>query len=426
MSEKNIILFDVSKNELFKISDNYKVLFRKLKVSFDVHVNKEEITSQVLLNIKVLVLASPRAPFTDDEFNCIKEFIDNGGSLLVTLGEGGEKLFHTNINFILEEFGMMINNDCVIRTQYYKYFHPKECLITDGVINKGVSQFFENENISDFKKLSVFVYPFGATLNVVKPAISVLSSGSVSFPVCRPICAFHSVLEKGEKCGKIAVIGSGHMLSDKYINCEKNDRFREMIFNFLTTDNITLNNIDADDPELSDYVMAPDITVLAENVRGCLQESTDDNFIYSDYIHFFNQKLYSLNMKCVPKVLEAFETLKIKHESLRLIPPQFNSPLPPLQPAVFPPSFRDLEIPALELFDLEDSFGSERARLAQLANKCSPSSSDGKHTEETISDVEYFIQEAGIILNIRSNNEDALTILQMVLAVIADFKKNLP
>lgn len=93
---------------------------------------------------------------------------------------------------------------------------------------------------------------------------------------------------------------------------------------------------------------------------------------------------------------------------------------------MFPPSFRDLEIPALELFDLEDSFGSERARLAQLANKCSPSSSDGKHTEETISDVEYFIQEAGIILNIRSNNEDALTILQMVLAVIADFKKNLP
>lgn len=55
----------------------------------------------------------------------------------------------------------------------------------------------------------------------------------------------------GEKCGKIAVIGSGHMLSDKYINCEKNDRFREMIFNFLTTDNITLNNIDADDPEVS-------------------------------------------------------------------------------------------------------------------------------------------------------------------------------
>ena len=36
------------------------------------------------------------------------------------------------------------------------------------------------------------MFPFGATLNVVKPAISVLSSGSVSFPLNRPVCAFHS------------------------------------------------------------------------------------------------------------------------------------------------------------------------------------------------------------------------------------------
>lgn len=39
-------------------------------------------------------------------------------------------------------------------------------------------------------------------------------------------------------------------------------------------------------------------------------------------------------MNSVPKVLEAYETLKIKHEPLKLITPQFNSPLPPLQPAV--------------------------------------------------------------------------------------------
>lgn len=95
--------------------------------------------------------------------------------------------------------------------------------------------------------------------------------------------------------------------------------------------------------QLLDYVMAPDTTIMADNVRGCLQESTDDSLMYSDYTHLFNQKLYSLNMKCVPKVLEAYETLKIKHESLRLIPPQFNSPLPPLQPAVSGICFR-LEI----------------------------------------------------------------------------------
>lgn len=54
----------------------------------------------------------------------------------------------------------------------------------------------------------------------------------------------------GNKGGKIVVLGSGHMLSDKYLNCEKNDGFRDIIFSFLTTDKIMLNNIDAEDPEV--------------------------------------------------------------------------------------------------------------------------------------------------------------------------------
>lgn len=44
----------------------------------------------------------------------------------------------------------------------------------------------------------MLVYPFGATINVVKPAIPILSSGSVAFPVCRPICAFYSIPDKGK------------------------------------------------------------------------------------------------------------------------------------------------------------------------------------------------------------------------------------
>lgn len=36
-----------------------------------------------------------------------------------------------------------------------------------------------------------FVYPFGATLNVMKPAVAILSTGSVCFPLNRPILAFY-------------------------------------------------------------------------------------------------------------------------------------------------------------------------------------------------------------------------------------------
>lgn len=54
------------------------------------------------------------------------------------LGEGGEKQFDTNINFFLEEYGVMINSDCVVRTNYHKYFHPKECLVSNGILNRGI------------------------------------------------------------------------------------------------------------------------------------------------------------------------------------------------------------------------------------------------------------------------------------------------
>lgn len=36
-----------------------------------------------------------------------------------------------------------------------------------------------------------FVYPYGATLSVIKPAVAVLSTGSVCFPLNRPVLAFH-------------------------------------------------------------------------------------------------------------------------------------------------------------------------------------------------------------------------------------------
>ena len=45
--------------------------------------------------------------------------------LILSLGDGGEGKYNTNINFLLEDYGIMINSDSVVRTSYYKYFHPK-------------------------------------------------------------------------------------------------------------------------------------------------------------------------------------------------------------------------------------------------------------------------------------------------------------
>lgn len=56
----------------------------------------------------------------------MNQYLAEGGSLLITLGEGGERAFNTNINYLTEEYGMVFNSDAVLRTVYHKYFHPKE------------------------------------------------------------------------------------------------------------------------------------------------------------------------------------------------------------------------------------------------------------------------------------------------------------
>ena len=137
----------------------------------------------------------------------------------------------------------------------------------------------------------------------------------------------------------------------------------------------------------------------------------------------------------MPRGITAYKELGIKHEPLRLITPQFETPLPHLQAAVFPPQFRNLPDPQLELFDLDEAFSSEKSRLAQITNKCG---------EE---DVEYYIREcadilgksmnywyrkclnfflffpAGVASKLPNNAHDAKHVLEYVFAHIVEFKK---
>ncbi|GFQ82270.1 intraflagellar transport protein 52 homolog [Trichonephila clavata] len=187
---------------------------------------------------------------------------------------------------------------------------------------------------------------------------------------------------------------------------------KNVIFNHLTTSGLLLNAIDADDPEISDYHMIPSIAKLAEHTFSCLQECDE---IPSDPSVLFRSSLFQFDNKVLPKVLDAYKDLNMKHEPLKLIMPRFETPLAPLQPAVFPPSFRELQKPALELFDLDEAFSTEKARLAQLTNKCSDE------------DIEYFIRECGDVLNVTdklpSDKRDGKHILEYITSQVAEFKK---
>ncbi|KAL6741591.1 hypothetical protein Aduo_014829 [Ancylostoma duodenale] len=408
------IIVNQSKKEAFSIHSGLRGIQRRLKNAWTVETNSDEITDGMFEGVRAFILPQPRAKFNVSEMESIGRFLTNGGAVLVMMSEGGEQEADTNINFLLEEFGIVVNNDAVIRSIFYKYFDPKEALISNGVLNRSIAiaakKTVTSEQQSNSQTIS-FVYPFGATLSVNRLATPVLSTGSACFPIGRPVVAFH---ETEAAKGRLAVCGSVHMFCDQYIDKEENSKLFDAVMEYLL-EGYELNKIDATEPELSEYVQIPDHVKLSDELKVCMQEADFDLSVASDFMKCFDQSLTSFDLNVWPKVLRVYDQVQVKAEPLTLIVPQFEVPLPPLLPAVFPPNFRELQPPKLELFDLDEMFSSQEVRLAQLTNKC----------EET--DLEFYILEAGEILGISSifptNERNPKRILEYFLAQLFEFKK---
>ncbi|KAJ9521808.1 hypothetical protein QJQ45_024679, partial [Haematococcus lacustris] len=446
------VLLSGCKGETHTAKQGFKQLFRRLRSMFKPERldNKEDFTLDNLKQAAILVFGCPRECFTKADFEVLKKYVAQGGSVLVLLQEGGETKLGTNINYWLEEYGLSFNSDAVVRTTHFKYLHPKEVLISDGILNRGVLAAIGkspgSELDEDFRAAKAraafdgtgldFVYPHGSTLSVLKPAIPVLSSGRIAYPMNRPLGAVWSA----PNSGRICVLGSVHLFDDKYIDKEENSKLMEFVFKWLRPGSkVALNLVDAEEPDVSDLKFLPDTASLASKFKGCLQEGEE---IPRDWMSLFDDSLFKLDTRLIPDAVALYDKLNVKKAPLSLIPPQastagsfarpghpfpdavylptllylptlpllwpsvtillpchpstwsatqFETPLPPLQPAVFPPAIREPPPPALELFDLDENFASEHNRLAYLTNKCFGDA-----------DLEYYIAEAGHILGINS------------------------
>jgi intraflagellar transport protein 52 len=425
------IMLDYSKKESFQKSD-YKKLHRKLKQDYRVSINKDIITLERLQTANLVIFGQPKEMFTSEEFTAIKEYLSLGGSIFILLGEGGEGKQGTNVNYLLEEFGISVNNDAVVRTVYHKYHHPKEALITHGVLCQDLVRAArgekkkDKENKSDQLALNItkddtdvaalskdhggleFVFPHGATLNVQKPALPILSSGPISYPLNRPIAAVYN--KAG--AGKICVLGSVRMVDDEFFELEKNRQVVDTLLHWLLDiGDCELNFPYSEEPELSDYHHIPHTQGLAMNLRSCLQEN---EALPRDFTQLFDDSLFKFDTDLIPEAVKLYEHLGVKHEPLTLIPPQFETPMPALQPAVFPPCLREPPAPALDLFDLDNEFASERVRLAQLTNKCQDE------------DLDYYIRQAGEILGVTpklGERRGAKHILEYIFKELVGYKK---
>jgi intraflagellar transport protein 52 len=379
----------------------------------------EDLTLEQLHKGGVILFAGPRERFLEDEVKALHEYLDHGGSVIFIVGEGGDKM--SNINSITEKYGIKFVEDCVCRTVYYKYLHPKHVHIGQGVVNKEFSKYAWNlgtkksaevTNVEEEQQKDLeFVYPNGCTLEVIKPAATILSSGHISYPVNRGIAA---VAKTSNGKGRIACIGSLQMFGDEWLVKENNTRIIEIFLRWsLRKDGIQLLGVKGAEPEINEYKRLPDTEELANRLRPCLQESEP---LPKDFTKLFEDNLFAFDTNLIPETIQLYDDLKLKHEPLSLIPPEFECPLPPLEPAVFAPMLREADAPSLDQFDLDEHFASKKLRLAQLTNKCMDED-----------DLEYYIRESGDILGVTdklpAEKQSAKHILEYVLQQIMSFKK---
>ncbi|KAA6323103.1 MAG: hypothetical protein EZS28_054353, partial [Streblomastix strix] len=109
------------------------------------------------------------------------------------------------------------------------------------------------------------VYPFGATLEVQKPAVPILSSGKQCTPVSRPIAAS---VENIKGKGRLVVIVGYQLFDDEFIKEEQNKILANMIINYLMNTTFKLILFDLEDLDLLSAVTTPDTIDLSSRVRS--------------------------------------------------------------------------------------------------------------------------------------------------------------
>lgn len=240
------------------------------------------------------------------------------------------------LSFAYQPFLFITAIDATVRANYYKYFHPKECMIGGGIVCASMCKAILEHSVTtipyDFtdEKLKIqFAYPYGATLNVRSPSNVLMTTGPAVYPFNRPIAGYYC----NEKNGKILAIGSGHMFEDKYIGEETNMVIWDYIIKLMIDPSHKFTSYDFADIDLSDNVLIPDTVFMAEQAKVCLPESIDCD-LPIDFKDMFDMRLHSINNDLLPEVISCYDQLNIKYEPLKLIKPQFEIPLPPLQLAV--------------------------------------------------------------------------------------------
>ena len=398
LSEKAMAsLIDAGHHELYNRDKKLSLFVNIVTPTTEPITNKEPITGDKLKDLKSVWFFGPTRDLKPEELSELDGFMQRGGSVVLMASS-----LTPNFETLIKKYGVSLHEP-VISPTYITYINPHHVSVQHGLVNRALTKFMQDDQNASF------AYPNGYTLEVNSPSVIMLASGQSSYPLNRPIISYANV---GSNGGSLVVIGSPHMFCDEWIKKENNEKLVQFLLELLITKREELNQIDADHPEITERWYTPDVASMSERLRSCIQESEKMRTNFTDN---FDRGLFKMDMGFVADTQELAKTLGLKNEPLETVTPQFDTALPPLTPAVFPPQMREPPGPVLELFDLDDAFASPKTRLAQLAQRTTPRNAE-----------KFVIQSAkilGILPKLPENKQSGKNVLEYVFTQVVRWKR---
>lgn len=321
----------------------------------------------------------------------------------------GEDQGTNNIQAIVEDFGVTIQRDGVVRICQYQTYHPKEVVIDDGLLVKemvshleGLAEDPPRDPILDvlFPGKFSLCFPFSCTMSASYPAFPVISSTETSFPADR--CLVAACEGRSLGAGRFIVMGSTHFFEDHWISQQKNLAVASFFFRWLLRfPGVALSPGVLQEPEIQEV---PDYQSLSDNLMFCLAEEPE---LPANLQDVCDTTLFKWTNDMVPEITRAYKELGVPKTPLTLISPEFERPLPVFRPVVHPPILADLPQPELEFFDLDALFGSESTRLSDVFEKSQ------SHELEDV------IQAAGAVVGLQGSG---VQVLSQILSYLMAFK----
>lgn len=389
-------LIDAGHHELYHSDKRLTQFSNILGKTSEVRGYKGVLGPDQLEGCRALWFFGPTRDLKQEEATVIETFVANGGSLFFF----GNKT-PPNFEALLKKYGVSLSEPVVSPT-YINYIDPYQVSVQHGLVNRAVTMFAQNPN-------ATFGYANGQCLEINAPSVPMLTSGQSSYPLNRPIISHATI---GKKGGSVTVVGSPHMFCDEWLGKEDNKKLLEFMIELAITNKEELNQIDAEHPEVTERWYTPDVASMSERLRSCIQESEKMRANFNDN---FDQGLFKMDLGFVTDTQQLAKVLGLKNEPLETVAPQFDTALPPLTPAVFPPQMREPPGPVLELFDLDDAFASPKTRLAQLAQRTNPKNSE-----------KFAVQAAkilGILPRLPADKQTGRNVLEYVFTQVVRWKR---